>query len=59
MKIDDVLENVVKCLKFFEICIFFIYNLYKCCKIEINIVYDLKGNVNYMISSLLINVVKM
>lgn len=55
MKTDDALENVAKRSKFSETCIFLIHNSHKT---EINIVYDSKGNVNYMISSSLINVVK-
>lgn len=63
MKTDDALENVAKRSKFSETCIFLIHNyiaqnLRECRKTEINIVYDSKGNVNYMISSSLINVVK-
>lgn len=61
MKTDDALENVAKRSKFSETCIFhtqLAQNLRECRKTEINIVYDSKGNVNYMISSSLINVVK-
>lgn len=62
MKTDDALENVAKRSKFSETCHIshtqLAQNLRECRKTEINIVYDSKGNVNYMISSSLINVVK-
>lgn len=57
MKTDDALENVAKRSKFSSHTQL-AQNLRECRKTEINIVYDSKGNVNYMISSSLINVVK-
>lgn len=58
---EDALENVARSVQsFLKLAYFFIHNFItgECHRTEINIVHDSKGNVNYMISTSLINVVK-